>query len=57
MKRAVTVEEYLAFRSTAADFPVGSNTKLAAYWKGAQECVANLLHPVGEAKDASEATL
>jgi hypothetical protein len=36
VKRAVTVEEHLAFRSTAADFPVGSNTKLAAYWKGAQ---------------------
>lgn len=34
--RAATVEEYLAFRSTAADFPVASNTKLAAYWKGAQ---------------------
>jgi len=34
--RAATVEEYLAFRSPAADFPVASNTKLAAYWKGVQ---------------------
>jgi hypothetical protein len=32
--RAATVEEYLAFRSTAADFPVASNTKMAAYWDG-----------------------
>ncbi len=31
--RATAVEEYLAFRSTAADFPVASNTKLAAYWE------------------------
>ncbi len=31
--RATAVEEYLAFRSTAADFPVASNTKLAAYWQ------------------------
>ena len=29
---AATVEEYLAFRSEAADFPVASNTKLATYW-------------------------
>jgi hypothetical protein len=34
--RVGTVEEYLAFRSTAADFPVASNTKLAAYWKETQ---------------------
>lgn len=34
--RAATVEEYLAFRSTATDFPVVSNTKLAAYWEGAR---------------------
>jgi hypothetical protein len=32
--RAATVEEYLAFRSDAADFPVVSNDKLAAYWNG-----------------------
>lgn len=32
--RAETVEEYLTFRSPAADFPVASNTKLAAYWEG-----------------------
>ncbi len=35
--RAASVEEYLAFRSAAADFPVASHTKLAAYWKCAQE--------------------
>ena len=29
---ATTVDEYLAYRSDAADFPVVSNTKLAAYW-------------------------
>jgi hypothetical protein len=34
--RATTVEEYLAFRSAAADFPVARNTKLATYWKCAQ---------------------
>jgi len=34
--RAATVEEYLAFRATAAEFPVASNTKLAAYWKRIQ---------------------
>jgi hypothetical protein len=34
--RAATVEEYLAFRSTATDFPVASHAKLAAYWKRAQ---------------------
>jgi hypothetical protein len=32
--RAATVEEYLTSRSTATDFPVASNTKLAEYWKG-----------------------
>lgn len=32
--RAASVEEYLTHRSPAADFPVASNTKLAAYWKG-----------------------
>ena len=32
--KAATVEAYLASRSAAADFPVGSNTKLAAFWKG-----------------------
>jgi hypothetical protein len=30
--KATTVDEYLVFRSDAADFPVVSNTKLAAYW-------------------------
>jgi hypothetical protein len=30
--RAASVEEYLAFRATEADFPVASHTKLAAYW-------------------------
>jgi hypothetical protein len=30
--KAATVEEYLAYRSDAADFPVSSHTKLAAYW-------------------------
>jgi hypothetical protein len=30
--KAATVEDYLAFRSDAADFPVVSHTKLAAYW-------------------------
>jgi hypothetical protein len=30
--RATSVEEYLAFRATEADFPVASHTKLAAYW-------------------------
>ncbi len=30
--RAASVKAYLAFRSDAADFPVDSNTKLAAYW-------------------------
>ena len=30
--KATTVDEYLAYRSDAADFPVVSNTKLAAYW-------------------------
>jgi len=34
--RTATVEEYLTFRSPAADFPVASNTKLAEYWKGAR---------------------
>jgi hypothetical protein len=34
--RSATVEEYLTFRSPAADFPVASNTKLAEYWKGAR---------------------
>ena len=33
---ATTVEEYLTFRSHAADFPVASNTKLAEYWKRAR---------------------
>ena len=32
--RVGSVEEYLAFRSHAADFPVASNAKLATYWKG-----------------------
>ena len=31
--RAASVDDYLAFRSTETDFPVASNTKLAAYWK------------------------
>ena len=31
--KAATVEDYLASRSEAADFPVATNTKLAAYWK------------------------
>ena len=31
--KAATVEDYLASRSDAADFPVTTNTKLAAYWK------------------------
>ena len=31
---AVSVAEYLAARSDAADFPVVSHTKLAAYWSG-----------------------
>jgi hypothetical protein len=31
--KAASVEDYLASRSDAADFPVASNTKLAAYWK------------------------
>jgi hypothetical protein len=31
--RAATVEEYLAFRCDQADFPVASNTKLAAHWE------------------------
>ena len=35
--RASTVDEYLTFRSSAADFPVANNKKLAEYWKGAQE--------------------
>jgi len=35
--RAATVEEYLAFRCSKADFPVVSNTKLAAYWEGARK--------------------
>lgn len=30
--KAATVDEYLASRSDAADFPVASNAKLAAYW-------------------------
>jgi hypothetical protein len=30
--RAASVEEYLAFTATDADFPVASHTKLAAYW-------------------------
>jgi len=30
---AAGVEEYLAFRSAAADFPVRSHVKLAEYWK------------------------
>ena len=34
--RATTVEEYLTFRSAAADFPVARNAKLATYWKCAQ---------------------
>ena len=29
-----TVKDYLALRSDAADFPVVSNAKLAAYWNG-----------------------
>jgi hypothetical protein len=29
---AASVEEYLGFQSDAADFPVASHTKLAAYW-------------------------
>lgn len=29
---AETVDEYLAFRSVAADFPVASHTKLSSYW-------------------------
>jgi hypothetical protein len=33
--RATSVEEYLASRSAAADFPVRSHTKLAEYWKRA----------------------
>jgi hypothetical protein len=32
---AETVEQYLSRRSDAADFPVVSNTKLAAYWRAA----------------------
>jgi hypothetical protein len=31
--KAATVEDYLASRSEAADFPVATNTKLAAYWQ------------------------
>ncbi|MFB3818844.1 MAG: hypothetical protein ACE147_14365 [Candidatus Methylomirabilales bacterium] len=31
--RAATVEEYLAFDARDDDFPVISNSKLAAYWK------------------------
>jgi hypothetical protein len=31
---SATVDDYLAFHSDAADFPVVSNTKLAAYWNG-----------------------
>jgi hypothetical protein len=34
--RAKTVDEYLTFRSSAADFRLASNTKLAEHWKGAQ---------------------
>lgn len=30
---AATVDAYLSRRSDAADFPVASNTKLAAYWR------------------------
>ena len=30
--QAATVEEYLAFRSEAAAFPVRNHTKLASYW-------------------------
>lgn len=30
--KAPTVEEYLATRSEAADFPVSNNAKLAVYW-------------------------
>ena len=30
--RSATVEDYLAFRSEAADFPILSSTKLATYW-------------------------
>jgi hypothetical protein len=29
---ATAVEEYLEFRSNAAEFPIASNTKLATYW-------------------------
>jgi hypothetical protein len=32
--KARTVDAYLDSRSGAADFPVASNTKLAAYWAG-----------------------
>ena len=32
--KAASVEEFLAFSSEAADFPVISNTKLAVYWEG-----------------------
>jgi hypothetical protein len=31
---SATVDDYLALHSDAADFPVVSNTKLAAYWNG-----------------------
>lgn len=31
---AATVEEYLAFRTDASDFPVVNNAKLAAHWNG-----------------------
>ncbi len=34
--KAASVEEYLGFRSEAADFPVASHTKLAAYWSKRQ---------------------
>ncbi len=30
--KAATVEEYLGFRSEAADFPIASHMKLAVYW-------------------------
>jgi len=32
--RAKSVEEYLAFQSGKADFPVASNAKMAIYWQG-----------------------
>jgi hypothetical protein len=37
--KAATVQEYLGFRSEAADFPVASNSKLAIHWNAPHRAV------------------